>query len=47
MHTGNGTVERAIQTLKNLFIANMEDNISLTECVNRALHVMRLQYIPD
>ena len=41
MHTGNGTVERTIQTLKNLIIANMEDNMSLTESVNRALHVMR------
>ena len=38
---GNGTVEGAIQTLKNLIIANMEDNISLTESLNRALHVMR------
>ena len=37
----NGTVERALQTLKNLIIANMGDNISLTESVNRALHVMR------
>ena len=45
MHTENGTAERARQTLKNLIIANMEDNISLTESVNRALHV--LQYIPD
>ena len=34
-------VERAIQTLKNLKVANMEDNFCLTECVNRALHVMR------
>ena len=25
IHTGNGTVERAIQTLKNLVIAKMED----------------------
>ena len=41
MHTGNGTVEKAIQTLKNLIIANMEDNISLTESVNRALHVIQ------
>ena len=40
MHTGNGTVERAIQTIKNLIIANMEDKISLTESVNRTLHVM-------
>ena len=38
MHAGN--VERAIQTLKN-FIANLEDGISLTENVNRALRVMR------
>ena len=40
MHTGTGAVERAIQTLKNLFIANLEDNTCLTECVNRALNVM-------
>ena len=26
MHTGTGAVERAIQTLKNLIIANLEDN---------------------
>ena len=36
-----GAVERAIQTLKNLFTANLEDNTCLTECVNRALNVMR------
>ena len=41
IHTGNGTVERAIQTLKNLITTNMEDGISLTESVNRALRVMR------
>ena len=41
MHTGNGVVERAIQTIKNFIIANMEDGISLTESVNRALRVMR------
>ena len=41
MHTGTGAVERAIQTLKNLIIANWEDNTCLTECVNRALNVMR------
>ena len=41
MRTGNGTVEKAIQTLKNLIIPNMEDNTSLTGSVNRALHVMR------
>ena len=42
MHTGTGAVERAIQTLKNLIIANLEDNTCLTECVIRALNVMRL-----
>ena len=41
IHTGNGTVDRAIQTLKNLVIANMEDGKILTESVNRALRVMR------
>ena len=25
VHTGNGAVERAIQTLKNLIITNLED----------------------
>ena len=40
-HTGNGVVKRAIQTLKNLIITNLEDGISLTESANRALHVMR------
>ena len=34
-------VERAIQTKKNLIVANLEDNLCLTECVNRALKVMR------
>ena len=41
MHTGNGTVERAIQTIKNLLLANTEDGNNLTESVNRALKVMR------
>ena len=41
IHTGTGAVERAIQTLKNLIITNLEENIGLTECVNRALNVMR------
>ena len=41
VHTGNGAVERAIQTLKNLIIANLEDGISLTESVNQTLRVMR------
>ena len=40
IHTGTGAVERAIQTMKNLILANLEDNLCLTECVNRALKVM-------
>ena len=40
MHTGNGTVERAIQTTKNLVLANMEDRNNLTESVNRAFKVI-------
>ena len=41
MHTGNGAVERAIQRMKKLILANMEDGNNLTESVNRALGVMR------
>ena len=41
MHTGNGTVERAIQTIKNLLLAKMENGNNLTESVKRALKVMR------
>ena len=41
MHTGNGVVERSLQTLKNLIIANLEDGKNLTESINRALRVMR------
>ena len=40
IHTGTGAVERAIQTIKNLILANLEDELCLTECVNRALKVM-------
>ena len=40
-HTGNGAVERSIQTLKNLIITNSEDGKNLNECINRALRVMR------
>ena len=42
IHTGTGAVEHAIQTIKNLILANLEDNLCLTECVRRALKVMRL-----
>ena len=41
MHTGTGAVERAKPTMKNLIIAILEDNMCLTECVNRVLNVMR------
>ena len=41
IHTGTGAVECAIQTMKNLMMANLEDHSCLTECVNRALKVMR------
>ena len=41
IHTGNGMVERAIQTLKNLVLTIIEDGQNLTESVNRALRVMR------
>ena len=41
LHTGNGVVERAIQTLKNLMLPNPEEGKDLTESVNRALRVMR------
>ena len=40
-HTGTGAIERAIQTLENLISTNLEEIICLTECVNRALNVMR------
>ena len=36
-------VDRAIQTLKNLIIVNLEDKIRLTEVINRALRVMRFR----
>ena len=42
LHTGTGVVNRAIQTLKILKIANMEDNLCLTERENRTLNVMRI-----
>ena len=41
IHTGNGVVERAIQTLKNLVLTIIEDGQNLTESVNRALRDMR------
>ena len=41
MHSSNGPVERAIQTMTNLVLANKGDGNNLTESVNRALTVMR------
>ena len=41
IRTGTGEVERAIQTMKNLIVAKLEDNLCLTECVNRALKEMQ------
>ena len=41
MHTGTGAVERAIQTINNLTVENVGANLCLTECVNRAIKVMR------
>ena len=34
-------MERSIQTLKNLIIANLEDGKDFIESINRALRVMR------
>ena len=41
MHTGNVVDERAMQTIKKVKIANMEDGLCLTESVNRALREKR------
>ena len=41
LHTGNGAVERAIQTLKKLMLTNLEEGIELNESINRELRVMR------
>ena len=46
LHTGTGAVERAIQTLKKLIIANLEDKTCLTECVNKSLNVTRFTIHP-
>ena len=42
LHTVTGLVERTIQSLKNLILANLEDDQNLRESVNRALYVLRL-----
>ena len=44
IRTRKGTVERALQTMKNLVLKNMEDeNISI-ESVNRSLKVMQFTF---
>ena len=41
MHTGNGTVEKAIQTMRKIAIGKHGDDNNLTESMNRALKAMR------
>ena len=41
LHSGTGLVEQTIQSMKNLILANLEDEINLRESVNRALYVPR------
>ena len=41
LHTGTGLVERTIQSIKNLILANLGDEINLRESVKRALYVLR------
>ena len=41
MHTATGLVERNIQTLEGLLLANLQDGNGLEESLNRALWVMR------
>ena len=41
LHTGTGLVERTNQSMENLIMANLEDEINLRESVNRALYVLR------
>ena len=43
LDTGMGAVERAIQTLENPIIANLEKKIGLTESINRTLRVFRFK----
>ena len=40
LHTGTGLVERTIQSLKNLIVANLEDGQNLRESIKRALYVL-------
>ena len=40
LHTGTGLVERTIQSLKNLIVANLEVGQNLRESIKRALYVL-------
>ena len=37
---GNGTVQRAIETFKNIMLTNLEEGNDLTESIHRAIRVM-------
>ena len=41
LHIGSGLIERTIQSLTNLKLANSDYDQNLRESVNRALHVLR------
>ena len=43
LHTSTGLVERTIQSLKNLVLANLKDEQNLSESVNRVLYVLRFR----
>ena len=42
-----GVAERAIQTMKNLMMANSDDSLRLAEYSNRALNVMRIELFTE
>ena len=47
LHTGTGLVERTIQSIKNLILANPEGEINIRESVNGALYVLRFTIDSD
>ena len=44
LHTGTGLVERTIRTIKSLTRANLEDNITFEESVNKAIKTFRQKH---
>ena len=40
-YTGNGAVERSLQTIKNFMLTNLEEETEITESASRTLRVMR------